>query len=154
MKDSCAQYKVVGTFGSKNARWQYLLQDFPFDSIAQAGKAIGDENWISAKARLSGESLATQFKEMKDSSALGRIVPQFTTLSRDDELSAGNQSAICRIFKKAVEDYDWKCFETGTNLANAILSLGIFTTRQAVIPPLVRRTKYSPYSKAAVQLRR
>ena len=104
MKDSCAKYKIAWAFGSKSARRQYLLRDFPFDSIAQAGKCIGSENWISAKSRLAGESIAAQYGEMKDSATIGGIAPQFTTRSRGDEISVGNQSAICRIFKKTVGD--------------------------------------------------
>ena len=116
IKKACEQYKVAESFGCKNTRWQYLLQDFPFSAIAQAGKDIENQNWVSAHARKTGDGLAEKMNAMVDSHELGKIVSQFITMSRDDELSVSNQTTICRIFRQAIEAYDWKKFKTGKDL--------------------------------------
>ena len=63
-----------------------------------------------------GDRLAEHVNVTTESHELGNIVSQFITMSRDDELSAANQTMICRIFKQSIEVYNWKEFKTGKYL--------------------------------------
>ena len=110
VRDAVMQHKVCQSYAEAMPRWGYVLPYFPFKNIIEAGEELQRKTYLAAKTCESADAFGLSMSAVKNVESLGRLVSQFITISRDEEVSESNRETWCMSFKTSVAKINWEAF--------------------------------------------
>ena len=107
IKNAVRQYYICQSHALATPRWGYVLPTFPFKIIIDAGGELQKMTYLAAKTCENAEVFASNLEGVKTIESLGKLVSQFITISRDEEISEANRETWCRSFNTAAAKINW-----------------------------------------------
>ena len=111
VKDAVRQHKICQTYADALPRWGYVLPNFPFKNIIEAGEELQKKTYLAARTCESANSFGASMSAVKNVDSLGKLVSQFITISRDEEVSESNRETWCMSFKNSIPKINWEMFK-------------------------------------------
>ena len=110
VSDAVQHHKVCQPYADALPRWVYVLPNFPFENIIEVGEELQKKTHIAAKTCESADAFGVSMSSARNAESLGRLVSQFITISRGEEVSESNRETWCLSFKTSVGKTNWDMF--------------------------------------------